>query len=425
MSQRLIGIGTVPRDNTGTDLRSAGGYINDNFRELYTQANRMLDLTAFAVSDTDDKYAHESQILIHQLTDKTVLLVLYCSDKVTETERALTAHCYLKVFELTTKALLKTIDLFYPGLEADLTQPADEPMTAPRMYVSGTTLRTFIGVESALYGRDIDISNTDPSTWTASNLVIEQMTMKDSGGSDVTVDVTCANIQAHLEYVLGDAYAGYQNLAPWFRNLDRIAIDGSGDWYSILELSNELGAGTSNIAVLVKSTDDGASWSFHSLVCYTALARTRILEASVVLIGTTFHVINRTSTNSINHYTSADGLTWTNAGALPLSTLASKPTAINYYKADGSTKSVLVAASLTSEVTGNAYRTTLGIYSTDDFISFIEVAKIISPSYAHYPSLCHFSRSLYLSYSKGMKFNTDGEAVGASNRNTIVVTRIY
>lgn len=426
MAKKIFNIGTVAKDGTGTDLRTTGGYLNDNFTELYNHANRMYDINAFVVSDTDDLCAHESQILCHRLTDKTVLLVLYCSDKVTETERALTAHCTLKIFELTTKTLLKTIDLFYPGLVAGLTQPADEPQTAPRMYVSGTTLRCFIGVETALYNRDIDISNTDPSTWTAGNLVIEQMTMKDAGGSDVTVNVTPANIQAHLEYILGETNVLYNDLAPWFRNLDRITVDANGDWYSILELSNELGAGTTNMAMLVKSIDDGASWTFHSLVGYTTTARTRILEASVVLIGTTFHVINRTGGNTINHYYSInDGATWVNAGAIGLSTLGSKPTAINYYKADGSTKSVMVAVSLTSEVTGNTYRTTLGIYTTDDFVSFIEVAKIVTPSYAHYPSLCHFSRSLYLSYSKGMKFNTDGDAVTTSNRNTIVVTRIY
>jgi len=157
MARKEFNIGTSAKDATGTDLRTTGGYLNDNFSELYNHANRMYDINAFVVSDTADFYAHESQILCHQLADKTVLLVLYCSDKVTETERALTAHATLKVFELTTKTLLKTIDLFYPGLVADLTQPADEPMTAPRMYVSGTTLRTFFGVECALFNRIIYI----------------------------------------------------------------------------------------------------------------------------------------------------------------------------------------------------------------------------------------------------------------------------
>jgi len=426
VARKVFNIGTVAKDGTGTDLRTTGGYLNDNFTELYNHANRMYDINAFVVSDTDDLYTHESQILCHRLTDKTVLLVLYCSDKVTGTERALTAHCTLKIFELTTKTLLKTIDLFYPGLVAGLTQPADEPQTAPRMYVSGTTLRCFIGVETALYNRDIDISNTDPSTWTAGNLTIEQMTMKDAGGNDVTVNVTPANIQAHLEYTLGETNILYNNLAPWFRNLDRITVDASGNWYSILELSNELGAGTTNMAMLVRSTDDGVSWTFHSLVGYTTTTRTRILEASVVLIGTTFHVINRTSGSVINRYSSDDdGATWINNGALPLSALATKPTAINYYKSDGVTKDVVLAINRTSEIVGAPHRTTLGIYTTSDFIIFTEVAKIASENFAHYPSLCHFDRALYLSYTKGLKYMTEGSNAYSNDRDTIVVTRIY
>lgn len=425
MTKRIINIGTSVGDGTGTGLRTAGSYINDNFTEVYNQINRLLDLNAITISDTDDLYAHESQILCHRLTDKTVLIFLYTSNKVTSAERALSAHCYLKVFELTTMTLLKKIDLYYSGLVADLTQPANEPMTAPRMYITGTTLRTFIGVKSALYGRDIDISNKDPETWTAGNLVIEQMTMKDSGGNDVTVDVNCANIQTHLEYVLGDTYAGYQLLAPWFRNLDRIAVHGT-DWYSILELSDELGAGMSNIAMLVKSTDSGASWSFVSPICYTPASRSRVLEASCVFIGDVLHVINRTAGNYIWHYSSSDyGLTWANCGNLPIGTLVSKPTAINYYKSDGSTLDVICAFNLTSEITDAPHRTTLGIYTTSDFLSFVEIGKIVSTSFAHYPSLCFFDRGIYLSYTKGLKFNTIGYNAYSYDRDTIVLTKVW
>lgn len=35
MAQQTIGIGAAPNDDTGDDLRTAGGKINDNFTELY------------------------------------------------------------------------------------------------------------------------------------------------------------------------------------------------------------------------------------------------------------------------------------------------------------------------------------------------------------------------------------------------------
>lgn len=423
MARRTFSIGTTAKDNTGTDLRTTGTDLNYNFSELYTQANRMLDLTAFTVSDTDDKYAHESQILIHQLGDKTVLLVMYTSDKVSETERELTAHALLKVYELTTKTHLKTLDMFAPGMEAGVTMEADETITAPRMYITGDTLMCFCGNESTLYHRTVDMTGDDPSEWTASNISIFQMTMKNSEGADVKVNVTSANVQAHLEYTLGDAYAGYQGLAPWFRNLDRIAIHGT-DWYSILELSDEMGAGLSNIAMLVKSTDSGANWSFISPASYTTSSRRRMIENSAVFLGDTLHIIHRMGSNDIGHVHTVDyGTNWV-ADANITGTLASKPTAINYYKHDG-TVGVLLAYNLTSEITGNTYRTTLGIYSTNNFTSLIEVAKIISGSYDHYPSLCHYARSLYISYTKAMKSPTDGDSNTTHTRDTIVVARIY
>lgn len=424
MARQAIALGTTAKDGTGTDIRAGGDIINDNFIEVYNQANRMLDINSFVVSDTDDLYAHESQILIHKLGNKTVLLVMYCQDKASANERELTAKSVLRVYELTTHTLLKSLDIFYPGLVADITQPAAEPMTAPRMYITGDTLMCFVGVASGLYHRTIDMSNDDPSTWAASNLSIFQMTMKDSGGNDVKVNCSAANFQAHLEYTLGDTNAGYNNLAPFFRNLDRITVSGS-NWYTTLELSDELGAALSNIGVLLKSTDSGANWSFVSLIGYTTSNRLKVLEPSLVILGTTLHVIARSNTAAISHFSSADsGATWSAKTDLVLSTIATKPTAINYYNLAGVVNAV-IAVNLTSEVTGNTWRTTLGIYETSDFVSFLEIGKIVTPSYAHYPSLCHFSRSLYMSYSKGMKFNTDGLGATYYERNAIVVTRIY
>lgn len=423
MSRRDIGIGTVANDGTGDALRIILQNINTMTSELYDVRNRYIDLNSFVVSDTADLYAHESQILIHQLGDKTILLVIYNSDKESETERELSAHALLKVYELTTKTLLKTLDMFAPGMEAGETMEADESITSPRMYITGDTLMCFCGNESTLYHRTVDMTGDDPSTWTASNISIFQMTMKDAIGDDVLVNVTSANVQIHLEYVLGDAYAGYQGLAPWFRNLDRIAVHGT-DWYSVIELSDELGAGLSHIGILVKSTDSGANWSFVNHIAYTTSVRRRVLEASAVFIDDVLHIIHRMAGAAIGHVHSVNyGTNWI-IDADIANVLSSKPTAINYYKHDGNI-GVLAAYNLTSEVDDNTHRTTLIIYSTDDFVSLREIGKIVSDSYAHYPSLCHFSRSLYMSYTKGLKYNTDGHANTEHDRNTIVVTRIY
>lgn len=423
MSRMVINVGSAANDGTGDPLRTILQNINSMTSELYNTRQRQIDLNAVVLSESDDLYAHESQILTHIASDKTLLLCIYASDKVTETERTTSAKALLKIFNLQTKALLQTFELFYVGLVAGETIPS-EAMTAPRMYITGDTLRCFAGYKTALYTRDIDISNPDPTTWTLGNISIMKMTMKDAGGNDVTVDVIPANIHTHLEYVLGDSYAGYDNLYTFFRNLDRIAVSGTGEWYSTIEFSDEMDAGLSNIGALVKSTNSGLSWNIVSLIGYTTSNRVKVIEPSVVFIGNNLHVICRTTNSNIFHYSSTDyGATWGSGSAIGLSTLASKPTAINYY--EGNTKYVLCAVNLTSEWSGDSWRTTLGIYTTSDFVSFTEICKIVTPSYAHYPSLCHFSRSLYCSYTKGMLLDTDGDTAHQHDRNTVVLTRIW
>ncbi len=133
MSKRNINIGTSAMDGTGDPLRTSLDNIDKMMSEIYTTRQLVHDLSALTVSDTDDLYAHESQILIHQLADKTVLLVIYTSDKVTSVERSLSAHAILKVYELTTKAHLKTIAMYTPGRTAGIKMEADETITAHRM----------------------------------------------------------------------------------------------------------------------------------------------------------------------------------------------------------------------------------------------------------------------------------------------------
>lgn len=419
MSKITLNIGTVSNDGTGTPLREAGDSINKMTTELYEFRNKMHDLSSFVINDEDDLYAHESQILIQRIESKALLLVIYKCDKVDESEQALTGHIVLKVFELTTKTHLKTLDLFSLGLVAGITIPDTSYLWLGRMYVSGTTLKIFANNANTVFTRSIDISSSDAASWTASNVSIAQMIMKNASNENELLDVTSANIQCHLEKTLGDTNADYNNNVLFFRNLDKIAVNGSA-WYATLE-----GYGTVAKNIMVASTDSGATWTLGGLVAYTTSSRPNMMEMSIVFIGTVLHAIARTGGNPIYHCSSVNnGVTWSPVDTVNLPTLATKPVAINYYTGSNR-KSVIVALNLISEIVDNNYRTTLAVYKTDDFVSFVEIAKIVSSNYAHYPSLCHFSRSLYISYSKGLKFLTDGVANTASNRNTIVVARLY
>jgi hypothetical protein len=419
MSKININIGTNPNDGTGDPLRTAYQSLNTMMTEIYLQKNREYDLNAKVINEFDDMYAHESQILIKRVDNTVFLFLMYCQDKTTELEWNLTAKAVLKVYELTTLTHLRTFETFYPGLTAGITMPAGEEICCPRGYFVGTTIRMFCCNTGTLYQREIDISNDNYAAWTISDLSITQMTMKNAIGIDVLRDVISANIQVHLEFVLGDAYAGYANLMPMFRNLVP-AVSGA-NWYANLQFSGERSHLLPAPCICVTSTDSGNTWKFGSIVGYTTSNRIEVIEPSIIFLGTNLHIINRTSTTSIAHYLSIDnGVTWVAQTDIPLNTRAAKPCAINYLDPIGTQKNVM-AIQLSSEITNDASRTTLGIYTTTDFITFTEIAKIIIASDAHYPSLRYFAKSLYLSYTKGMKDDTNPY----NDRDTIAITRIF
>lgn len=358
-----------------------------------------IDSTKATLSEADDLYAHESQILIKQIGGVDYLFMLYMSNKATTTEWQTTARAKLRIFNLSTLTHIRTIDLFYPGLEAGVTIPADDEVNVPRMYFYGAdTLRCFCPNTSTLYTRDVTISDSNPANWVAGDISIAQMTMKDAGGSDVLVDVTSANIQAHLEFTLSESNALYNGLMPLFRNMD-IAKSGN-DWYATMELSGERASVASNIVTTLISADAGNTWSIGSLVAYTTSSRAQILEPSIIFMGTDLHIISRGA--SVKHYKSTDsGATWTAEADIPLnvdSGAVSKVCAINY--TDGTVKN-FIAANTSSQVVGNTGRTTLRVFSTADFVIYPKVARILSNNYCSYPSLFYYGGKLYVSYSYG------------------------
>ena len=68
MAKQTIFLGTIPNDNTGTDLRSGGNIINDNFTELYTTYRN--EATAITLTAADIK----SVIRYTGATDITVTI---------------------------------------------------------------------------------------------------------------------------------------------------------------------------------------------------------------------------------------------------------------------------------------------------------------------------------------------------------------
>lgn len=418
MSKKTINLGTVANDKTGTTLRTGGGYINDNFTELWRLKNTIFDTTAKVISDEDDQYAHESHMTILRGTTKTFLLFIYQSNK-TGGEADENGISRLKVYDLTTQNHLISYDVFENGVGIF---PATGYRIAPKVQVIGTTIRCFVGTDTGLYARDIEVVDDDTANWTVGNTYIMQMTMKNAAGEDVLANVTPANIQTHLEYTLGDTYAGYVDLIPILRNFDK-PVSYGGNLYSLLELNGEF-TSTGFINTLIISADGGDTWAFTNLVRYTTAARTALLESSLVLVGTSFYVLSRTgSASNTLSITANAGSTWTTA-TLPMTTLATKPCAINYYN-PAKALGTIIAINETSEVTGNTGRTTLAIYSTTDFATFTELARIVTPSYAHYPSLLHYSGCLFVSYTKGLKYNVDTSNPQGYDRNSVVLARIY
>jgi len=419
MSQRTINIGTVANDGTGNSIRTGGQYINENFAEVYKAYNSFIDVNAMVLSDDDDIYAHEGHLQIIRGTSKTFLIFIYQSNKV-GTESQAGGKSRMKIYGYPTMTLLRSIDIFEAGVGIINAAPY---MLAPRVFRVGDVLRCTLGSQDGLYARDVTIVGDDPDDWTIADTYIMEMTMKDAGGNNVTVDVTPANIQAHLEYTLGDTYAGYVDCLPILRNFER-PIPNGGNLYALLELNGEFINHTESPNLIIVSADNGATWTFSHLVNYSTSSRRTLLESSLVFIGNTMHIISRKSNGAIEHNISADyGATWSAASNLAFSTIATKPSAINYYKHDD-TIGCVIALPLTSEAdaTTAAKRTTVGIYTTADFVTFTEIAKIVTPSYCNYPTLYYYSNALLMVYTKGLKVHTDTTQY---DRDTVVLARIY
>jgi len=416
MSIKKLNTGQSANDGTGDTLRNSMIYIDNMMSELYDLRNKIIDLNSFIIGDDDDMYAHESQIIITTINNRQLLFLLYISDKVTSTEAQLTSRAILKVYNLLTKEHLKTFSLFYAGLNAGITMDSDKIINVPRMYITGTTLKLFCPNNNNLFTRNIEITDIDPNNWTPSNISVAQMTMKNSSGNNVLVDVTSANVQTHLNYIFGDTYAGYANLMPMFRNIDQIAKSGV-NWYGTLELSSEYSHNMARPTLVVISTDSGGTWALGSAIGYTTLGRVELIETALFFLGTNLHAVTR---NNLHYKSTDNGATW--ILQTPVSSMANftvyqaKPSAINCSPI-GYGETIFLAIQQASEITGNVYRTTLGIYKTSDMLTFTEVTKFVTQSYAHYPCLHYFNNSLYVSYTKGLKTPTN-------DRDTINITKL-
>lgn len=371
------------------------------------------DTLSTRLSDEDDLYAHESQILIKNIGGVDYLFMIYMSNKETLLEWQLTGHALLKIFNLSTLSYIRTFDLFYAGLEAGVTMPADKVINVPRMYFYGeNTLRCFCPNTSTLFTRDVTISDSNPANWIAGNISIVQMTMKDAEGDDVLADVTSANINIHLDYIFGDDAANYHDLMPLFRNLD--PAKSGNNWYSTLECSSEASHELARPTLCVYSSDAGGSWTFGSPIGYTTETRNQCVESAMIFIGTDLHLIGRSA--PYVHYKSEDnGATWVAQATLPFYSPNTKPCGINYL--NGAELENVFALNTWSEIVGDNGRTTLLIFSTDDFTHYNTIGKMVTAAYSHYPSLCNYNGHIYLAATGSTNILT-------SSRNQIRFIRI-
>jgi hypothetical protein len=412
--------GTNPNDGLGDPIRNIFNDIKVITNELYDFKNRMLDTSAKILTDSDDMYAHEGHYTIYRGISKTILIFIYTSNKVAGEGGSLDWTMRLKFYEFPQMgSALRVIDIFDAGVGV---VPSSLYVLAPRVHIFGTTLRCFMGSDAGVIARDIAIIGDDPDDWTYGDSYILEMTMKDAGGNNVKVDCTPANIQTHLEYTLGDTYAGYNNTVLTIRNFGVVSSYG-GVMYSILEATAEYNTPAyGRIAMVIESTDSGENWTITHMVNYTTSNRRTLTESSLVFVGSVMHVISRLNSGLVEHNVSTDqGATWATAVNLPLPTIETKPCAINYVNAAGATR-VMLVVNETSEVAGDTTRTTMVIYDTD-FVTYNEVARIVRYAQVHYPGLYYYGRSMYLCYTGGGNYQSSLN--GSWSKSMIMFTKVF
>lgn len=374
------------------------GILSDAWHEFSWWLYDYDENNSYSIAETDDLYAHESQILIKEINGTNYLFEVYTSDKDTATEAQITAKVISRIYNLDTGRLLKRKIIFYPGMAAIV--PSNKLTIQARGYFYGNTVRYYLTGKESLFIRELDISDSDYNNWAWNDIAYAKMWMLNSGGELEYLDMIAANYKTHLEQYFGDTYTGYNLCTPWFRNLTP-AVSGD-NWFSTLQFSDEYTAPSYKAPTFcVKSTDAGNTWTILGAVGYTTVDRVAVIEPAISILSETLHIICRTSSSAISHYTSSDGITWTKQDDLSfVTTLESKPDMIN----NGNI--ALIALQIVGKVgelssPGNR-RSTQGIYSTTDFNTFTLIKETRTATFIHYPMMFIHNNKIYMSYTKGI-----------------------
>lgn len=419
----IINNGTYDNDPSAEAIRVSFEKCKDNFTEignewLYRVGERMA-AHAVAVSDDDDLYAHDSQVLAVNSGTKELVLVAYQCNKTTKTEYQTTQYYRLIVFNAQTRTIEQSIEVAKGNTEYNGITLADAAIGKPRMINLGTgSVRLIFNCGDYVYYRDLLLSN-----YSLGNVAVFQVRIRNAAnnGWDASpVDLTVANLSTHCERCGGGAIpsaAPTYTLIPHVAGMDSVQLVGSTYYFSCEAYYSN--SGDYGVAFLMSSTDL-VNWQVYPPIALdtTTPTNNRTSETAFVYINSKWHAISRA--NNYLYSSSDDGLTWTEqvASGLINPNSGSKTSAVYVNIQTGASTyrpTVFFAYNKDALIYNAAYgRNVMGMATTDDMVNFTDIAIMVNYRTNHYPSICYHNGLIYMTYTT---------TFGATNtdRNTVML----
>jgi len=210
MAKQLINTGSVPNDNTGDNLRSAGGKINGNFNEIYEAFGDGTDLLAGDITLTNQKFLF-SNIVANRAELDTI---------------SPTEHAGCVVYVNTESSLYYAANGVWRELITDTSDDVNNSYTDPLSPVAYTGNLTDLGIDDGNEGQVL-IANGN-RTFSFADITALQNTLEGQTGAFYLNFENFTNLPTTLNgYGITDAFDGDYNSLTNTPSLANVATSGN------------------------------------------------------------------------------------------------------------------------------------------------------------------------------------------------------
>ncbi|AEI51030.1 sialidase family protein [Runella slithyformis] len=349
--------------------------------------------TALPVSKFEtETYAHSSYI---KIINNTCYVLYMCNDK-ENFEGGINQKIRLSTFNLLMPTQKTITEIAQPSQTSGSFTLDNMGLQVPNMLqISQDTLRLFFR-GSVSKNRTILYRDYSLTTGALTNFKTVKATI---ARNQSIVPLNLLNVYAHLDYLFGPGH-GIGEIQDFFMTSEIEKIDDA--LYSVISVGSGLGKTTTSI--LVKSTDNGATWSFlgapdpRFLPGTNSMVTKYMWEGAITSSSTEIYLFCRSVNNGIT-LTKANKSNLYNF-TIPIkiwNTGNAKPLVFNY---PGIGLIGLFESSSSIEPNLLSNRTALDVVRiSNNYSAFTKLYTISDYSGIHTPSYCLYNNEIFISYT--------------------------